>query len=186
MITTLRNRLLCVISLCALFSCSDPVAPVDSGRGYAFSDGGRLTLAVTPDTVATDLPVTITTRCVPRVTGRGRLILAGYSDNAAAQFYLESPIHDTIVRLADSTVFDRVEIPFSFTADTPCIQDWVVRFSERAGYRVWSMAIIDSVYVPDSLRMFPVSSETARRSQGIAEGAKWVIYAGSEEHSFQP
>ncbi len=157
----------------ALLSCGGILESGSQTKRDAFASYGRLTGTVDPDKVSRNTPVTFTTICMPLVTGKGRIFLRGRSNIGGSRMFFESPIIDTLEYMIDSKTIDLTEIPVDFTANKFCVQKWVLRFSHTTEYRLGSWAVIDSVYIPDSLRYFSPTSVVVREYYGLHNGMPW-------------
>ncbi len=156
-------RIISVASLicCLLSACSsgtgndDPLDP----RVQGFRQG-LITLTAKPNKVVLDQPITITTRCVPLVSGKGRLMLTGYGPDPTSAWEIESPTHYVFNRMnRDSWATADVE----FTANQAFEQEWRVHFLASTPYYITAHITLDSVLLADSNRLYDIDSDIALR-----------------------
>lgn len=146
-------------------ACGNSVVNAVPDPAPAFKNS-EVTLSAVPETLAIDHITTITMRCLPTVTAKGVIGLKGEAEVNWGGWILAWPVADTITMFGTS---DMKYIPAEFTANQPFEQRWDImphpRFSgEAAGpYDFTAAAFIDSIYIADSARYYPVESEIVKR-----------------------
>ncbi|HXF90878.1 MAG TPA: hypothetical protein VNJ29_03000 [Candidatus Nitrosotenuis sp.] len=119
----------------------------------------KIDISTVPDTLRPDSLMTLTISCYPAMTG------VGYSwivMNAVT--VLEYPRVDTIKTLTN------VIVRGSFVAGIPFSQQWKFKMLGNVPTNLWVSevrATFDSIYIADSLKMYPVSSKELEKIFGV-------------------
>lgn len=151
-----------VISCFVLNACENATSNDSESLLTSAFDKGRVYLIADVDKVISERPITLTTSCLPLVTGKGRIAFRGTSMMIDGQWVLEAPLRDTFVtkpRVDTSNIY----IPVEYTANRESSQTWQVRLQAGQSYAFDATALLDSVYVADSMRMYHVESDVAKR-----------------------
>jgi hypothetical protein len=174
-----------VIGTCGIISCEDAgVNHNTPAPQYAIENFGRIELSASSTVPNANLPITIATKFTSRVTGKGRLWIYGFGEDAATKVFVDLPRTDTISDPTGQATVDRVEIPFEVTSGQQFSQDWTIRFSDNSRFRIKAAAVIDSVYLQDSLRMYWSNSDTVQNHYRVEIGRGWKVTASSPDLVF--
>ncbi|MEP7218179.1 MAG: hypothetical protein ABI876_04645 [Bacteroidota bacterium] len=175
--------LLCLL----LISCDH--GPDSSSDRHAFAfEHGYVYLSADFDKVVGDKQFTIITRCYPTITGKGWIGMAGLGQYTGSTVIVDEPLHDTQIthsRLEDNTYSI---YPAEFKANEPFEQRWRIRLQFPAaanfpsGFQFNGYAIIDSIFIPDSARLYPASSLEAKRYSGALDGFDVNAMSGTFLH----
>jgi hypothetical protein len=159
-----KASILCLAAILLFASCSgDPsVAPVNAV--VAFKDR-KVELSANSDRAISDRPVTFTLRCYPQVTGVGRMCLDGWGAGPGTLLFIQQPARDTL-----DITNSRFEYPVVFTTGVPCDLQVEVQMQPGRDYFYSATAFLDSVFIPDSNRLFYFNSSVARAYSGRAGG----------------
>lgn len=177
--------LLCLTSFCAFVSCDGLADSGSMQTESAFAENGGMGLTLSPSKVTTGALFTLTSRCTPRFTGKGRTWIYSSAITQTGVVHVESPVSDTLYQAHGNTP-RRAMIETEFTGGRPLVQNWGVRFNESVEYRFATGIMIDSIYLPDSLRMMPADHPAVRLYCGIPKGSGWTTTAMSDLVSFYP
>ncbi|MEP7219965.1 MAG: hypothetical protein ABI876_13665 [Bacteroidota bacterium] len=167
----------CIAIMLTAAACADSVVNNVPDPAPTFKNS-EVTLSAMPENLALNRITTITTHCLPTVTAKGWIGLKGQGEVNLGGWILAWPASDTIT-LSETS---RLElIPAEFTANQPFEQEWDIipypQFANEAAgpYDFTGAALIDSIYIADSARYYPVESEIVKRySPG---GAGYISHA---------
>jgi len=153
-----------LLPLIFLASCSSEgiLPPVNAVIAFR---NEKVELTANSDRAVSDRPVTFKIRCYPQVTGVGRMYLNGWSADARSLLFIEAPRRDTL-----DTINRRFEYVMMFTAGVPSELEVVVRMQPDMDYFYSADAFLDSVFIPDSAKMFHVLSDAAVAFSGRSGG----------------
>lgn len=155
-----------VLIWCAVIGCKEP-AGIDDSQLQTASTIKPGTFKVTADvtTPVLDRPITITTTCLPLITGKGVIGLTGRRWGDMFDWLLRSPVNDTTSFVDDP--YYTIHIPAEFKANETFTQKWSVQLLPRtkpAGrYYFGGHIYIDSIFIADSNKMYWIRSEVARK-----------------------
>jgi hypothetical protein len=150
---------------CALVACHQPDAPIDDGELQQASTikAGSFTVAADVERAVFDRSISLTTKCMPLVTGKGVIGLHGMKSKGNVAWTLDSPYVDTVSVLQESSY--TIYIPVEFKANSVFEQEWVVHLvpQSTSSYLFSAHIHIDSVFIADSNRMYWIQSEVAKK-----------------------
>jgi hypothetical protein len=161
----MKKLLLYVITLAcggAMSACDNTTGNTTDLRTQAFSNR-ETSLTADAEKAVNDRPITLTTSCLPLVSGKGRIGIWGRGRSENTHWYLESPFRDTIETEFDPDTAAFIYIPVDYVANSPFSRSWVVQLQTNVAYTFYVSALLDSVYVSDSAKMYHVSSDVAIR-----------------------
>jgi hypothetical protein len=120
-------------------------------------------LAADAQNAVFDRPITVTTKCMPLITGKGVIGLRGVRAMGDVTWTLESPDVDTVSVFQESSYY--VYIPAEFKAKSEFHQQWTANLvpQSTSRYLFGAHIHIDSIFVADSNRMYWIESEVAKR-----------------------
>lgn len=131
------------------------MAPVP--RGIETFENSIMEIKADTDRAIVDSLITITTRCKPLFTGKGRIkLIAG---GGGTSVVIVSPVQDTI-SATDSIRWRTTHV--DFTANETFEQEWKIRLINQAAYSFGSRAILDSVFIADSSKTYYIFSEEVK------------------------
>ena len=150
------------IILCVSCNSNPSVAPLTSVEAFR---NRTVEISANSDRAVADRPVTFTLRCYPQVTGVGRMNLDGRGALMGSFLFIESPRIDTL-----DTSRTRFEYPVTLTAGVPTELQVTVRMQPGTDYYYSAGVVLDSIFIPDSNRMFHYNSSVARAYSGRSGG----------------
>jgi hypothetical protein len=164
-----------LLALCFATSCNDGAGPNSQKDPYLPAFVRRqITLTADADRAVTNRPITITGTCTPLVRGNGRLRLLAWPEDPSDYIILESPTLDTLHRGASiDTSTTQSYIIADFTPNVPVSGQWILRLPANArvgDYSFSASAILDSVFLPDSGKVFWFNDEVVLKSTESGAG----------------
>jgi hypothetical protein len=156
---------LSIILLCCAFAgCDGPDVINDGGIEPAeVIKAANVDVSADTKKAVFDRPITITTRCMPLITGKGVIGLYGWKSNGNVTWTLESPAVDTVTTFQESSY--TIYVPAEFKANNEFEQKWTVHLvpPSAPNYLFGAHAHIDSIFIADSNKMYWINSEVARK-----------------------
>jgi hypothetical protein len=151
-----------------MIGCAGPDEPSDDSQlsQAPTIQPGSFKVSADPNRRVLNQPITITTTCLPRVTGKGVIGITGARWKNLFDWVLLAPIADTVLMADD--VHYTIHIPAEFQADQLFTQKWTIQLLPRTGpagehYTMGAHVYIDSIFIADSNRMYWIKSDVARR-----------------------
>ena len=155
------------ILCCALLGCDAPDIIDDGGIEPASAiQAGNVDVAADVGRAVFDQPITITTSCMPLITGKGVVGLGGRKSQGEIDRIILSPTKDTVTLYQESLY--TTYVPVEFKANQKLTQTWKVQLLQRTqpnggSYFFYSHVHVDSIFIADSNRMYAISSDVARK-----------------------
>jgi hypothetical protein len=161
----MKTLVLCMIVLTCcgvLAACDNTTGNTTDLRTQAF-DKEQVILTADVERAVSDKSITLTTSCLPLVSGKGRIGIRGRGLSQNTSWFLESPFRDTLETEAnpDSAVYDYVLV--EYVANRTFSQPWQIRLQSGISYSFAANVILDSIYIADSARMYHICSDVAIR-----------------------
>lgn len=123
--------------------------------------------------VILDSSIIITTSCLPKFNGRGKVILFGDGMLDSSVYEIHSPIQKLAIKNSNST--SSTELLVDFIADEQLIVDWEIILKTQTSYSFSAKTIFDSIFVSDSSDLFNYDYETIKDQGYIYQN----LYANS-------
>lgn len=117
-----------------------------------------------PPVAIEDTTISLKVTCYPKFTGTGWMAI---SLGATSQYFtvLEFPYRDTL------KVYTEIRVRTNFQAETPFTQEWKFRLLFKPGdYSIAVNAAYDSIFIADSVKMYPIDSPELRKINWIEPG----------------
>jgi hypothetical protein len=139
------------VAMCACEKQSDlpttQIPPPIMEKDLAFAKQD-IQITADADRRYTDRDITLTMKCLPLVSGVGRIMLDGNGNTQTWSWRSLAPVQDTVIQAPSGTLPPNLETSVHFTANDTCTMTWRIRLDSPVTYSFLAYARIDSVAVP--------------------------------------
>jgi hypothetical protein len=169
--------LVLILLLLLLQACSNDM--LDQGNEElppAFKDE-RLFITTDNAKILVRTPIKIITKVTPLISGKGRFEFHGWCAAIGRSWILESPYQDTLT--TPQSIDIRIPVEAVFESNKEIEQDWIILLPSNEVYYFTARAVMDSVFIEDSARYYPMRSKTALRYSPGGHG--YITTAGARD-----